>query len=574
MQRIKFLLIIILIFLTITGAKFLSIEERNAIQDALISINCTPDDLNFNKKWGDGKFILDPVKASLDTPLALPEIAISLKNSLTEDPLKSVSAAREILHLPESETKLQSFEIPPQLSGNDFLGSAYRITRSFKLLYENLNLEDSDREKYYNLFLGDEEENKNTILDLAELNLGDFFSLFIEINKLLTQKSFINLKEITFIEEDILIKVGTSENETFKIGEFKFEIIIDTGGDDTYKFSEDYLTNSLQIIIDLSGNDKYIGTEFRGPGSGLIGIGIIDDRSGDDEYQGGDLCFGAAIGGIGMVIDHSGNDKYFSNDFCLGAGYFGLGIIFDYTGHDLYQSSKFSQGFASIKGIGICSDKEGDDIYITGKKVLHEPLYSDHYQSLSQGFSIGSRYSGFAGGIAILFDQSGDDKYFGDVYSQGAGYWYSLGILIDESGNDIYSAWIYGQGAGIHLASGILIDLEGNDSYKLGDGVGQGGGHDLAIGILIDREGNDSYSGSGIAKGSGHANGIGILIDSSGDDIYSGVKDIIEGAATLDRGTCSIGILIDLGGKDKYSNNKRNNSIWFQGKLGVGIDKE
>ena len=64
------------------------------------------------------------------------------------------------------------------------------------------------------------------------------------------------------------------------------------------------------------------------------------------------------------------------------------------------------------------------------------------------------------------------------------------------------------------------------------------------------------------------------MIDSNGDDIYSGVKDIIEGAATLDRGTCSIGILIDLGGKDKYSNNKKNNSIWFQGKLGVGIDKE
>ena len=222
MQRIKILLIIILIFLTLTGAKFLSIEERNTLIDALKSINCTPEDLNFNKKWGDGKFILEPVRASLDTPLALPDIAIALKNSLTENPLKSVLAAGEILHLPESETKLPGFEIPPQLSGNYFLRSAYIISRSFKLLYKDLHLKDSDREKYYNLFLGDEEENKNTILEFAELNLGDFFSLFIEINKLLTLERFSNLKELTFIEEDILIKIGTSENETFKIGEYKY----------------------------------------------------------------------------------------------------------------------------------------------------------------------------------------------------------------------------------------------------------------------------------------------------------------------------------------------------------------
>ena len=226
-------------------------------------------------------------------------------------------------------------------------------------------------------------------------------------------------------------------------------------------------------------------------------------------------------------------------------------------------------------GIAILNDEQGNDIYFAGDKYLHEPLYKDQYQSLSQGFAIGDRYGNFGGGVAILYDKEGNDIYNGDVYAQGAGYWYSMGILIDDKGNDNYNAHIYGQGAGIHLAVGILLDKSGRDTFSLLDGVGLGGGHDLSIGICINEGINDdAYQGSGITMGAGHANGVGIFYDEGGSDSYSGNKDNIAGDATSDRETASFGLFIDNAGKDRYPRKyMKNGSIWHHGFIGIGIDK-
>ena len=127
---------------------------------------------------------------------------------------------------------------------------------------------------------------------------------------------------------------------------------------------------------------------------------------------------------------------------------------------------------------------------------LHAPLFSDRYQSFSQGFAIGERGIDYAGGIAMLIDHDGNDRYLGDIYNQGVGYWYSAGLLWDGGGNDTYEMTQYGQGSGIHLAVGGLVDVSGHDTYVMHSGLGQGGSHDYAASILHDRGCNDRYLGN------------------------------------------------------------------------------
>ncbi|MDD3625712.1 MAG: hypothetical protein PHV06_00190 [bacterium] len=571
------LILIILISFAFINAKFLTTAELKTMKEALSVINCSEEDLNFDKKWGEGELLLQPVKDSLDKPLTLPDISERLKNELTETPVIASENTRKILGFESSSITVKPINKFKSKNSDEFINELLMILKYNENIINSLNISNEEKKEFYNTYLGEDEVKRDIILSLNKLPLDNLFLLFKNFYPYFNDIeeadiSFLTDKQVT--EGDFFISLSKDGNHEYIVGAHPFEIFIDLSGDDKYTYSDDYLVNSFHCILDFSGNDIYLGAEKRGPGSGLFGIGIIIDKQGNDEYLGNDFCFGAGVGGIGVVIDEGGKDLYRANDFCLAAGYFGLGILFDYSDDDIYESSRFSQGFASVKGIGVLSDKKGNDIYITGRRVLHQPLYNNHYQSLSQGFSIGMRGEDFAGGIGLLHDKEGNDKYIGDVYAQGAGYWYALGILFDESGEDVYSAWIYGQGSGIHLASGCLIDLKGNDSYTLNDGVGQGGGHDLAVGFLLDREGNDYYSGSGITQGGGHANGIGILIDSSGNDAYSGVKEIIQGWGTGDRNSCSFGILLDLGGNDKYSTQGKDNFIWFGTKYGVGIDKE
>ena len=97
----------------------------------------------------------------------------------------------------------------------------------------------------------------------------------------------------------------------------------------------------------------------------------------------------------------------------------------------------------------------------------------------------------------------GNDRYLGDIYNQGVGYWYAAGLLYDGGGNDHYEMTQYGQGSGIHLAVGGLIDVAGSDAYVMHSGLGQGGSHDYAASVFHDRAGNDRYHGNTSCNGDG-----------------------------------------------------------------------
>lgn len=361
--------------------------------------------------------------------------------------------------------------------------------------------------------------------------------------------------------------------------EDNFALIIDLGGNDKYigrtASGIGFLSDPFSIGIDLSGDDLYDARDkVFNFGAGLFGAGFLIDLEGNDTYQSSHNCLGTGFLGAGVLIDKDGDDYYAAGYFSQGAGIFGVGALLDIKGDDTYRGTEYCQAFSSTWGYGLLADFGGNDLYYAGGKYLHKPLLPDDYRSLSQGFSIGFRPVA-SGGISLLYDKSGQDYYNSGVFAQGTSYWYALGMLCDGAGNDFYNATQYAQGAGIHLAIGILIDRAGDDHYFSRFGPAQGEGHDFSVGILIDKRGNDSYLTSG-GQGIGLTNSFGLLIDNEGDDIYTTKeKNFSQGMANFSRGFGGIGIFLDLQGDDIYprASIADNSSQWTQSVYGFGIDQ-
>ena len=343
--------------------------------------------------------------------------------------------------------------------------------------------------------------------------------------------------------------------------------VFDIGGDDVY-FANDFVVGNRKVV-DLAGNDVYTGTEKQGPAAGLFGTWIIDDRSGDDKYGkvGGTFSTGAGCFGVGMIIDRGGNDSYRGTQWSIGAGVYGAGIVMDLgEGDDEYLGEFLSIGVGGPRGFGFVFDERGNDLYkADGPKpsIYGTP---DVHCAFSQGMGFGYRKYA-AGGIGILCDVAGDDKYQAGEFSQGGAYYHGLGILRDFSGDDNFHGNRYTQGFGVHQAFGVLIDDAGDDTYWGMTAADQGSAWDIAAGCLLDKSGNDSYTANGMTQGSAAMQGIAYLLDLDGVDSYNGTSPAQgeSGRNTYhfeSSGALSFSLLFDDGGdEDIYSRPRMNNSI-------------
>ncbi|MCB5247486.1 MAG: HEAT repeat domain-containing protein [Candidatus Cloacimonetes bacterium] len=369
-----------------------------------------------------------------------------------------------------------------------------------------------------------------------------------------------------------LMAVGTPGDDVYDAKGFKdICLLLDPAGNDRYETSlATGPQNSFCLLIDLAGDDLYRNPEPAALFHSSFGLGCSYDLDGDDIYQTDDFSFSAFMG-LNLHQDLAGNDSYRSGLFAQGAAMCGTALMLDAAGNDSYQASVAAQGFGSTHGVGALLDRGGADIYSLGGKYFHEPLMPLDYITLGQGMGLGLRPD-LAGGLGLLYDGAGNDRYLGGVYAQGSGYWYATGALIDEGGNDIYSAVYYPQGSGIHLACGWLLDSMGDDAYYSRHGPGQGAGHDWSLGVLIDGAGNDAYSIEG-GNGLGLTNSVGLFVDKSGNDRYERINPQNYGGANLARSAGGIGLFLDAGGSDSYPDSlKANNKTWQSGTYGIGRD--
>ncbi|HVP06404.1 MAG TPA: hypothetical protein VMS71_01080 [Candidatus Acidoferrum sp.] len=396
-----------------------------------------------------------------------------------------------------------------------------------------------------------------------------------------------------------LIVIGTKADDLY---EYKSPplLIIDPGGNDTYRISGYPTDFPLTAILDVSGNDKYLSDDSTSPGIGgaIGGMAVVIDKAGDDYYESRNVAQGCGIFGVGVIMDNNGNDRYRMKQYGQGCGIFGAGILSDSVGNDSLYCWSNAQGYGYTKGCGLCINYSGDDVYIAEDSILFSPgqQTKDHNSSLAQGVGFGKRADyidghSWAGGVGILCDISGNDKYSAGLFAQGCGYWYAVGMLIDGSGDDYYHSVWYALGSGAHFAVGYFDDFAGNDKYDATMNMSLGSGHDFTIGYFNERGGNDTYNAPGLSLGGGNFQGIGIFHDWSGDDVYnvsSNARYMLGGANGNPQGARAylntFGVFIDGGGNDTYNVPfAKNGTRWLGQKsgndkiakyeIGVGIDR-
>jgi hypothetical protein len=360
-------------------------------------------------------------------------------------------------------------------------------------------------------------------------------------------------------------------------------ILVDLGGNDRYTGpvgGSASLDVPISIAIDCGGDDTYAyhGTA-PSQGAGVLGAGVLVDNGGNDTYRATSYAQGLGVFGLGMLFDREGDDDYTLEMSGQGAGYFGLGYHLDGSGNDSLYLFGDGQGFGGPGGVGVLANYSGDDHYVA--EALSEKAGRPDYHSggkisysNAQGMGAGRRGDGsdghnWAGGLGVLIDLKGNDRYEAGNFAIGTGYMYGTGLLYDGDGDDEYRSVYFSQASGAHFCIGALIDEAGDDRHELYDtgGAGLGFGWDFTVALLLDRAGNDSYQARGNSLGRADIRSNAFLVDLAGDDEYAypsqqqglGVAPFREEyrAPGYSRGPYtyyanSFALLLDTGGQDRY----------------------
>jgi hypothetical protein len=354
--------------------------------------------------------------------------------------------------------------------------------------------------------------------------------------------------------------------------------VIDLGGDDFYSAAGGASAGPplpVAVVLDYEGDDAYETTGDGAHGCGMLGAAVLCDLAGDDSYLGQNWAQGAGLLGVGVLEDVSGDDRYRAWDFAQGVALFGTGVLADGGGRDSYTATRFAQGCALPGGLGLLCDSgaEGDSYFAKGK---HATSYGDSglFDSFSQGCALGLRWHA-SGGLALLSDGGGDDRYEAGHFSQGGGYYFGLGVLADSSGDDLYIGSRYAQAFAAHQAAGCLLDAAGDDRYTVRQGVAQAVAWDQSVAALVDGSGDDLYDGG---DGGSHAasahNSCALLFDLGGDDRYQLPASPASAGPNNAHGGQSFSLLIDAGGgHDTHSRaGVSNDTVASQGEIGFFAD--
>ena len=601
-EKKRLVFVILFGIFSILNAEILWDQDRELFEQLLLENNQAANSTDFLKDWSaDTKFKIPAIVDVINEPFKFPILADEFKKCLENETVAEfLSKSSKILYQTDFAKTKNYGEVIDQINSPkdvfNYVELVWKDTeKDFRNAFELLSQDEIDKLKYiaYSIHM-EEADTLRYQKFFQDQNIQEFEIDDQEFSEIIAKVDFKSLMNAAYQQQiafdlikDFLLKRNWEIDEPITynsdfgkmiIGSDNIDIyqenyvfILDCSGDDIYKSAlSSKAQNPFYWVIDLAGNDFYCNQEPGGMFSALLGLGYSFDADGHDIYQAGDYSFSSFFG-YNFHQDYCGDDLYQMGLHSGGAASFGISILQNELGNDVYKVTELGEGFGSTLALGVLHDKSGNDLYYAGGKYLHEPLAPYDYRSLAQGFGYGMRPN-FAGGIGLLFDQSGNDRYDGGVYAQGVGYWYSLGILLDNEGNDYYNAVYYPQGSGIHLAGGFLYDGKGEDSYYSKHGPGQGAGHDYGVGILFDIRGDDAYSVEG-GNGLGISNGVGIFLDGSGNDRYERNGDGNYGVGKLARGSGSLGLFIDKGGCDSYNDSIcADEKSWRKNKYGFGKD--
>ncbi len=262
---------------------------------------------------------------------------------------------------------------------------------------------------------------------------------------------------------------------------------------------------------------------------------------------------------IVAVVDLGGDDRY--QEGTVGEDRPVL-VLLDRSGNDLYAGT----------GMGIQGGAAG------GVSVLLEGGGDDRYEAvdLAQGSCLA--------GVGLLADAGGNDSYRGDRRVQGHATG-GIGLLWEGGGDDAFRGALLAQGTGGPLGFGLLTDLAGHDRYFAGgkypgdyddspgfsgwsQGVGAGprGSGNGGIGVLLDGGGDDVYEYDYFCHGGGYWFAVGIARDFGGHDARIGsTRENWDGTPRREKPFVrwgpafgchyAMGFLLDDKGDDTYTGN-------------------
>jgi len=367
-----------------------------------------------------------------------------------------------------------------------------------------------------------------------------------------------------------LIVIGGSGPNDYDLDQ-PVAVVIDLGGDDTYRgriAAAADPAHGISIVIDLGGQDTYHAAPL-GLATGRLGVGLLVDRAGDDLYELAQGAGGTGFAGLGILVDMAGNDRYVGAKLTQGAAIAGAGLLVDRAGDDTLTSFGYAIGFGGPLGVGAVMDLAGNDRYQCGGQ--YPSVYNDadapggkpgdslfQYDCFGIGAGSGKRIFskdpqqqsfGLAGGLGVMIDLDGHDRYRSANFAQGAGYFFGAGLKLDLAGNDEHAAARYGHAAGAHDSVGLFIDYGGRDLYiSTGPVYNGGAAWDRSVMLCIDAgEDDDLYDlrrSDGLARADHHS--WSLFIEEGGRDRYL----VPNGMGKA--GNDSMAGFFDLAGEDAY----------------------
>lgn len=348
-------------------------------------------------------------------------------------------------------------------------------------------------------------------------------------------------------------------------------LVLDLGGDDEYvgPVAAAVAGRPVAMVLDLAGRDRYEARD-RGLGSGWLGVGLLVDLEGDHTYRLGAGGGGLGAGGIGVVCDAAGDDTVEATAFSVGVGFAGMGLWLDLGGDDRYTAQAFAMGFGGPSGAGALVDVAGVDHYRCGFSVHSGYNAAEHpevkpgdprfqYDAFGLGMGLGRRVLSeqaadhhalaLAGGLGIVLDLEGHDRYEASNFSLGCGYHFGIGLAMDLEGDDTWTCARYGLGAGAHMGAALCLDGGGRDRYATSGPTYAGGcAWDGTLCLMVEATGDDEYH---LAAGDGPAladiGSWGAFVELAGDDRYD-LRDA-PGRATRE----AAAVFVDSAGRDTWT---------------------
>ena len=101
-------------------------------------------------------------------------------------------------------------------------------------------------------------------------------------------------------------------------------------------------------------------------GGAILGVSMIVNAEGGNQYEAGDLAQASAIGGVGIIDEFGGDNTYHGVRRVQAQAIGGIGIIIGHGGGNQYHAGMWAQGLGGPLGFGIIDDLKGHDHYYLG----------------------------------------------------------------------------------------------------------------------------------------------------------------------------------------------------------------